>query len=171
MEAFNDGNDETNCRNGELIMLHIIYDEKCPNCRMGLFHSEDEHLFYHGTTVLGYELDSMVKNYLRCAVWADSLEGCEKDYGSFSASQKMNEQADSDCLSFIEFLSKAGLIDWDTFHNFENLGYDFWLTRNRHDSGFWDGDWEKGDEMTEIVHKNFPEKTIWKDEVGKYNFD
>ena len=31
-------------------------------------------------------------------------------------------------------------------------GHDFWLTRNRHGAGFWDGDWKDGDKLTEMSH-------------------
>lgn len=33
-------------------------------------------------------------------------------------------------------------------------GHDFWLTRNRHGAGFWDGDWPEGDgrALTDAAH-------------------
>jgi hypothetical protein len=34
----------------------------------------------------------------------------------------------------------------------ERGGHDFWLTRNRHGAGFWDGDWERGAELTKAAH-------------------
>lgn len=30
--------------------------------------------------------------------------------------------------------------------------HDFWLNRNGHGAGFWDGDWEKGDELSDASH-------------------
>lgn len=35
---------------------------------------------------------------------------------------------------------------WGTYHDYidcnaRQAGHDFWLTRNRHGAGFWDGDW------------------------------
>jgi len=32
-------------------------------------------------------------------------------------------------------------------------GQDFWLTRNGHGAGFWDGDWTTGEELTEASKK------------------
>jgi len=36
----------------------------------------------------------------------------------------------------------------------ERAGHDFWLTRNGHGAGFWDGDWEDdvGERLTEASH-------------------
>lgn len=55
------------------------------------------------------------------------------------------------------------LADWDTFakHNMELIAddleqaaHDFWLTRNGHGAGFWDGDWpEHGEELTRICEQ------------------
>lgn len=36
--------------------------------------------------------------------------------------------------------------------DYEQAGHDFWLTRNRHGAGFWDGDWPNGDELTAAAH-------------------
>lgn len=48
-----------------------------------------------------------------------------------------------ECVSF--FRKYSHLID----DRFELAGHDFWLTRNRHGAGFWDGDWGGvGDELT-----------------------
>jgi len=42
--------------------------------------------------------------------------------------------------------------------------HDFWLTRNGHGAGFWDGDWsEHGDALTAMVGwgTDFPEMTLY----------
>ena len=36
------------------------------------------------------------------------------------------------------------------------IGHDFWLTRNGHGAGFWDGDYgDYGDAITQVVKDNF----------------
>ena len=37
---------------------------------------------------------------------------------------------------------------------YERAGHDFWLTRNHHGAGFWDGDWrhDVGKRLTEAAH-------------------
>lgn len=41
-----------------------------------------------------------------------------------------------------------------------DAAHDFWLTRNRHGAGFWDGHWEDGGVLTEAAHK-FSECTLY----------
>lgn len=65
----------------------------------------------------------------------DMLEnGCE---------EKLPEMRE-DCLDF--FNQAHHLME----RKFKNAGSDFHLTRNGHGSGFWDGDWEHGDELTDL---------------------
>ena len=42
----------------------------------------------------------------------------------------------------------------DIGDQYERAGHDFWLTRNRHGAGFWDGDWEEavGERLTAASH-------------------
>lgn len=56
-----------------------------------------------------------------------------------------------DCIRFYhEAISEIDKCDDNML---TQAGHDFWLTRNRHGSGFWDGDWPKriGDELTRIA--------------------
>ena len=41
-----------------------------------------------------------------------------------------------------------------------DAAHDFWLTRNRHGAGFWDGDWEEGEKLTEKAQQ-FSECTLY----------
>ena len=58
------------------------------------------------------------------------------------------------------FQLKAGelLEDWPL----DQAGHDFWLTRNGHGAGFWDGDWKDsaGASLTEIA-KSFGECNLY----------
>lgn len=49
----------------------------------------------------------------------------------------------SDCIGFI--LDCEGMIPEERMHE---AGSDFHLTRNGHGAGFWDGDWNNGDELS-----------------------
>ncbi len=76
----------------------------------------------------------------------------------FSRASKL--QARADLNGFLVAVEKAGLAgdlraDWPT---------DFWLTRNRHGAGFWDGDYPDGigERLSDIAH-GFGE--VW---VDKY---
>lgn len=60
----------------------------------------------------------------------------------------------ADCRSF---LARAnGFISYNAAKHgqtFEQAGRDFWLTRNGHGAGFWDGDWPwAGDRLSRIAN-------------------
>jgi len=47
----------------------------------------------------------------------------------------------------------SDLIDADcNASTVRDFASDFWLTRNGHGAGFWDGGWDHGDELAEIAH-------------------
>lgn len=49
----------------------------------------------------------------------------------------------------------------------KQAGHDFWLTRNGHGAGFWDGDWpETGDKLTEAC-KAWPEVDLYVGDDGR----
>jgi hypothetical protein len=67
----------------------------------------------------------------------------------------------ADCRKFQQKVNDAG-IDLDEaclkvgqYSAEELAGHDFWLTRNHHGAGFWDGDWEDQaeKELTQISHE------------------
>jgi hypothetical protein len=51
-------------------------------------------------------------------------------------------------------------------HDDEQGGTDFWLTRNGHGAGFWDGDWAEGDKLT-FAAKQFGEADIYVGDNGR----
>jgi hypothetical protein len=61
----------------------------------------------------------------------------------------------NDCKKFIDLKGHL-IIDENCKREncWSQAGHDFWLTRNHHGAGFWDGDWEKaiGDELTKTSH-------------------
>ena len=76
----------------------------------------------------------LINAYLTAADWADDTN---VDY----------ERAVTDCLAFLHRVESAGI---DTYEmNPEQIGHDFWLTRNGHGSGFWDRPEVYGDDNAE----------------------
>jgi hypothetical protein len=63
-----------------------------------------------------------------------------------------------DCVKFLaacaQALADAGF-KYDGSRRYERAGHDFWLTRNHHGAGFWDGDWSEPEatELTRISHE------------------
>lgn len=50
----------------------------------------------------------------------------------------------------------------------EQAGHDFWMTRNGHGVGFWDGDWSEpaGSRLDEIT-KAFPQVDLYRGDDGR----
>ena len=74
-------------------------------------------------------IDEIVKHYLVAALWTEELD--EFDVDNFNPDSVADAKAE--VTSFVE---KAG----DLLNGIpeENIGHDFWLTRNHHGAGFWD---------------------------------
>ena len=95
-------------------------------------------------------LESIVNAYLACAAWTDLDEDGEPindKVGPGDASSDTRKQAVEDCTQFLSLCDEDGvdLKDWSD----EQLGHDFWLTRNGHGTGFWDRGWEAGDKASD----------------------
>lgn len=91
-----------------------------------------------GNRIMKTELDSFTRGYIECALWAgvagpdDSLK-CDLPESALDPDTRARMV--SDCQQFQEenreALDECGL-------GSSRAGHDFWLTRNRHGSGFWD---------------------------------
>ena len=111
--------------------------------------------------------------YLVTALWSSSDEKdnpFDDNYSIDDFSEEALKQADKDCGLFIE-KAKALIDQIDDCDYRGRLGHDFWLTRNGHGAGFWDGDYpdDIGDKLTEIADE-FRELHIYVDD-GKLYFE
>lgn len=98
--------------------------------------------------------ETMLAAYMRAALWSSTDESTpsggyplDKNY---DASDITREGRDKMLLDCTNFLRQAGpLVDGD----YEQAGHDFWLTRNGHGAGFWDGRWPEpaGKRLTAIA--------------------
>lgn len=90
-------------------------------------------------------------HYLACALWAstdwetdDPLDGLYTvDDIDENCVQQLREEFDDFVLMAERYLTD----DWTD----EQIGHDFWLTRNGHGSGFWDRGLPYGDELSAIA--------------------
>lgn len=108
------------------------------------------------------KIKEILNHYLHTALWTENLDS---EFGTENFDSKSRESAEKDIALFIE---KAGSL-LDSL-DLSLVGHDFWLTRNRHGAGFWDGDYEKevGNKLTEISH-TFKEINV-ETENGKVYF-
>jgi len=95
------------------------------------------------------DTETIFKHYIVCALWSsidDEGEPLDSVYSSDDLSAETLERMRSDVSEFVQSnkaaLRESGLSD-------EQIGHDFWLTRNGHGTGFWDrGIGSLGDALT-----------------------
>lgn len=91
--------------------------------------------------------------------------------GISEISTALMTKIEQDCLTFQS--QAEGLIIGENCHykgclTAEYAGHDFWLTRNGHGCGFWDGDWEEpaATKLTELA-KQFGAMEVYLGDDGK----
>ncbi len=77
----------------------------------------------------------------------------------------------ADCAKFCEGSAWLRAVNAAKYYDFpgeEQAGRDFWLTRNGHGCGFWNGDWPEphGEALTDAA-KAFPERDLYVGDDGK----
>lgn len=135
---------------------------------------------------------TVTNSYLETAVWSSSdWDNCDdsgnpppldEKYDWHDFSDQAVEDARADCEKFIELLEET---DCDGYDNLldaavcvqceSRIGHDFWLTRNGHGAGFWDGDYEEfGDAICQVLYDEFgryAELNIYADSDGRLEFE
>lgn len=98
------------------------------------------------------KLDQFTRSYVETALWSslddDGKPLDDKKYGIKKLAPATLQQMIGDCKQF-----QADHAD-DILEDLSRAGHDFWLTRNHHGAGFWDGDWpdDVGKRLTESSH-------------------
>lgn len=96
--------------------------------------------------------DIILKHYLVAALWTAELDNRTIDEVSPSSLERATKDVDS-------FVDKAGSLLNDIDE--EQIGHDFWLSRNGHGAGFFDRELgEIGDKLQEIS-RNFKEINVF----------
>jgi hypothetical protein len=102
-------------------------------------------------------LDSFTEGYIDAALWSTSDnsdpsggEPLDKNYGAMDLSMKALDRMIADCARF-QAQNAELLAPFDSAH----AGHDFWLTRNRHGAGYWDGDYPEPEasQLTEAARR------------------
>lgn len=105
--------------------------------------------------------DSFYQSYVATALWTSTDEvGSYLDGGDAPLSGQAQAAMLRDCQKFWE--------TWGThIEDPSRAGHDFWLTRNRHGAGFWDGDWPEplATQLTQSSH-NFGEVNLYVGDDG-----
>jgi hypothetical protein len=113
--------------------------------------------------------DQFTLSYITTMLWAetdDESNPLDKNYSIEDLAVETLIRIASDCGKF------QGLNAEDLESEDEHMaGHDFWLTRNHHGAGFWDGDYEKdkGERLTNSAH-SFGELWPYVGDSGKIYF-
>ena len=98
---------------------------------------------------------TFLEQYIVTALWSSNDESTpeggepmDANYGLVDIAPESMSRMAADCAAFQE--ANAGDLGDDP----EQGGHDFWLTRNGHGAGFWDGDWPEpaATRLTEASH-------------------
>lgn len=104
--------------------------------------------------------------YVRAALWSTNDETTpsggvplDQNYGPEDIAPETAEKMRADCVDFYARF---------VFDSDDMAGHDFWLTRNGHGSGFWDGDWSEPEatRYTEAA-KSFGEYSLYVGDDGR----
>lgn len=103
--------------------------------------------------------------YITCALWSstdDDGEPLDKSHTVSDLAPEAVAKMEADCAKF-----QAEHGD-EIKDNLEQAGHDFWLTRNHHGAGFWDGDWpdETGEKLTQAAH-TYGEQSLYIGDDGQ----
>ncbi len=109
--------------------------------------------------ITGTALSEMVKDYLECALFAETDESndsggdpLDQNYDIDDFSAEAISKAKTDCRAFLRDAAPLlrQLLDAGTL---KSAGHDLWLTRNGHGAGFWDRGYpdEIGKELSKIA--------------------
>jgi len=95
---------------------------------------------------------TVLSHYIACALWSSTDEAGEpldNNYDASDLAPETLEQMREDVSAFLGSIEDEG---WDvSAWTPEQVGHDFWLTRNGHGAGFWDrGQGEMGDRLTDL---------------------
>lgn len=111
--------------------------------------------------------------YLDAALWSTNDESTpsggvplDENYDDSDLSPDLRAAMEADCEAF-ETANAADIAERGAAH----AGHDFWLTRNGHGCGFWDGDWSEavGERLTKAAEA-FGEVTLYVGDDGQIHF-
>ena len=113
--------------------------------------------------------EDFIRGYVECALWSSTDERgepLEDRYDETSIAASSANKMRADCEKFI--VENSALLE-RVRGKANEAGHDFWLTRNGHGAGFWDGDWPEdiGEKLTKSA-KKFGESDLYEgsDDMG-----
>lgn len=115
-------------------------------------------------------MDKFTQSYLTTALWSSTDDNGEPLDDTYSIDDLSDEAVEKAKQDVENFLVKAGpLLDK---YDDSIAVHDFWLTRNRHGAGLWDGDYgdSDGKALTKLSH-SFGEINLYVGDDNKLYFE
>ncbi len=124
-------------------------------------------------------LEEFLASYIGTALWSSSDnatdsggEPLDQNYSRADLLVEAEAKMCSDCASFLrdygDTIEAASCFRQSGTTKSAQAGHDFWLTRNGHGCGFWDGDWSEPEAsaLTE-ASKRYGETHLYVGDDGK----
>jgi len=116
------------------------------------------------------DFESFVRAYIVAALWSSTDESTPEGGEPMDSNYDADDIAPEDmqiireeCRAFY-YAHRAEIAERDAV----SAGHDFWLTRNWHGAGFWDGDWpEPAASKLDAASKAAGERTLYIGDDGK----
>jgi hypothetical protein len=121
------------------------------------------------------DMDSFTRQYIATALWSTTRPDdtfLDEDYNVEDIAADTLAKMQADCAKFQEEMAEH-ITDDNLLRNPDNdtagtYGHDFWLTRNWHGAGFWDGDYrEPAASALTACAKRFGEFDLYVGDDGK----
>lgn len=127
---------------------HDFLHEKAPE------NDEEKESYFANSQLEEIYINGDTLDYFEAALWSspdyseNDAEFLDKNFSISDINLACIVKAQNEISDFEEKAEKKG-IDLD---DIDNIGHDFWLTRNGHGAGFWDRNYpgEMGDILTEL---------------------
>jgi hypothetical protein len=114
-------------------------------------------------------MSAFLDGYIECALWSecgDSGAPLDHRYGRNDIAAEALETMRADCDAFVR--TEAYRYYAGGSETARRAGIDFWLTRNGHGAGFWDGDWgDVAGRVLTTASKGFGECSLYEGDDGK----
>lgn len=120
-------------------------------------------------------LDRFARAYIEAALWSSTVGDdvgtpLDRDHSLSDFTPETLEIMAEKCADFRSYVSQscsqevADEMEADS----DQAGHDFWLTKEHHGCGFWDGDWSKeaGKALTDASH-TFSEDNLYVGDDGR----
>lgn len=117
------------------------------------------------------QFDAFYQGYVETSLWAetDGEEPLDENCGPADMSPGTWLKMRADCAAFLEKAEED--LKWlvsEGYDDFFKFGHNFWLTRNGHGAGFWDGSYpEEAGSMLTAYAKGFGNVDLYVGDDGK----